>query len=287
MDKPGGSFWRWGRGDTHRFLPGFRRAGRGGSGLGDHVRRPCRREWGWGGNPDVERPSFRTARFSSGSGQSRPRYRQYRIWVGGCPRRYHQPPVLGPRSTGRTVLWLGPPGRHPTVTGSLSTPSVLSLILQGHPRPRCPAELAALRPLGIDRRAGDAPPRLRSHRPLPRPGYAGRGLGAASWRLRAAAGPGSRPATKAETDRLLPIAPASPLQGWLGRRGGGERAQLPRPRRSAPHPRSSSVANYPLLRALNPQRAARPGRGRALGWGEGGVAVTLRLTTTSGCAWRF
>ena len=164
------------------------------------------------------RPSFRAARFSSGSSQSRPRYRQYRISRGGrCPRRYHPPPVLGPRCTGRTVLWLGPPGRHPTVTGSLSTPSVLPLILQGHPRPRCPAELAALRPLGIDRLAGDAPPRLRNHRPIPHPGYAGRGLGAASWRLRAAAGPGSRPAAKAETDRLLPIAPASPLLGWLGR----------------------------------------------------------------------
>lgn len=132
---------------------------------------------------------------------------------GGCPRRYHPPPALGPRSTDRTVLWLSPPGLHPTVTGSLSTPSVLPLILQGHPRPRCPAELAALRPLGIDRPAGDARPRLRSHRPLPRPGYAGRGLGAASSRLRAAAGPGSRPAAKAETDWLLPIAPASPLQG--------------------------------------------------------------------------
>ena len=106
--------------------------GRGdGDRLGDHVRRPRHREWGWGGDGDLdmEGRSFRAARLSSGSGQRRPRCRQHGIR--GYPRRYHPPPALGPCSTGRTELWLGPPGRHPTVTGSLSTPSVLPLILQG------------------------------------------------------------------------------------------------------------------------------------------------------------
>ena len=77
--------------------------------------------------------------------------------------------------------------------------------------------------------------------------------------------------------------------GLAGARGGEEsEPSFPGPPRSAPHPRFSCVANYPLPRTLNPPRAARrAGRGSALGWGEGGVAVALRLTTTSGSAWRF
>lgn len=111
MDKPGGSFWRWGRRDTHRFLPGFRRAGRGGNGLGDHVRRPCRREWGWGRNPDVEGPSFRAATFSSGSGQSRPQYRQYGIW--GVPEALPPAPSPWP-SQHRQNRALAEPSRPPS-----------------------------------------------------------------------------------------------------------------------------------------------------------------------------
>lgn len=111
MDKPGGSFWRWGRRDTHRFLPGLCRAGRGGNGLGDHVRRPCRREWGWGRNPDVEGPSFRAATFSSGSGQSRPRYRQYGIW--GVPEALPPAPSPWP-SQHRQNRALAEPSRPPS-----------------------------------------------------------------------------------------------------------------------------------------------------------------------------
>lgn len=151
-------------------------------------------------------------------GKSKARCRIYGT-SGGCPRLYHPPPAPGSPGAGRAVLGLGPPGRHPTVTGSLSNPSVRPSILQGHsPPPRCPGGLAAFPPLGIDRLAGDARPRLPSLRPLPRSGYAGRGLRAASSRFRAAAGLGSQPAWEAETHRALPIAPAPPLRGRWGAR---------------------------------------------------------------------
>lgn len=209
------------------------------------------------------------------------------------------PPGPSPRSTGRTELWLGPPGRHPMVTRSLSTPSVLPSILQGpfppHPRPRCPAELAELPPRGIDRLAGDARPQLLSHCPLPLPGYAGRGLRAASSRFRAGQTrlPASRGGGEAAgpSDRSCLATPSLAKAGGGGWGGGGEAIPASTARGSGhptpPYSCSSSVAYYLLQRALNPRRAARPGGGRALDLGEGGVAVALQLMTTLGFAWRF
>lgn len=141
--------------------------------------------------------------------------------LGGCSRRSCPPP-------GGAGLWSGPAltatiqghriPEHPlrSALGPAGTPTHTPGVRRGSPRSRPWGSI------GERRRAVAA----RSLRPLPRSGYAGRGLRAASSRFRAAASLGSPPAREAETYR----APA------IG--GGGEgtraRAQLPRPLRPAP-----------------------------------------------------
>lgn len=184
------------------------------------------------------------------------------------------PPAPSPHSAGRAVLWQGPPGRHHTVTGSLSTPSVRPSILQGHPRP--PVSSGTRRaPAPRDRSAGwrraataPEPP------PPPCSGYAGRGLRAASSRFRAAARLGSRPAGEAETHQAFPIAPAPPLRGWWRER---ERAQLPRPAAlgTPPRPRSSPSPNTPSGARLT--LGAPGGQEGGAHWAGGMVGWQLRF----------
>lgn len=250
LGKPGGPFRRWGHPRISiRIQQGGARGMdwdttsddlvlRGGGGV----------QWGPGLNSRGRRRP--AARPSSGSAQSHPETDSTEFR--GCLRhRSHPRPPQG--RPGWAGLWLGPAGRHPTVTGSLSTRSVRPSVLQGQPPPRCPAGLSALPPQEIDRLAGDARPLLAGLRPLPRSGYAGRGLQAASSRFRAAARLGCRPVGEAEAHRALPIAPALPLRVRGGGGGGAAETEPSLPRRGAPHPTPPPAAlpgpNTPRARA--------------------------------------
>lgn len=140
-----------------------------------------------------------------------------------------------PRSAGPAVFWMGPPGRHPTVTGSLSTPSVRPSILQGQPPPPQVSCEARRAPAPGDRSAGwrraaaarEPPPpsqlRLRRTRP-PRSVLAVPDRGRT--RLPASQGGGD---ALGPSDRARPSTP--------GLVGGNESGPcFPRPRRSAPNP---------------------------------------------------
>lgn len=177
---------------------------------------------------NVEGRSCTAARLSSGSSPSRPDTDN--MESGGCLTRYHPP--LAPQYRPSCVL--DGPSRPPSHGHRIPEHPLRSPLDPAGttPPPRCPARLAALPPLGIDRLAGDARPQLASLRPLPSSGYAGLGLREASSRFRTAAGLGSQPAREAETHWALPIAPAPPLQGWWG----GTRAGPASPGRGARHP---------------------------------------------------
>lgn len=131
--------------------------------------------------------------------------------LGGSPRRSRRHPGL--RSAGPRCAPAGP-CRPPWRCRRIPEPPLRPEPGPAGTRsPRCPAGPAALPPLGIDRAAGDARPRLPRLGPLPRSGCAGRGLPAAR-RFPTAASSGSRPAGAAGTHQAL-------LPRSLGRRGRG------------------------------------------------------------------
>lgn len=149
---------------------------------------------------------------------------------GGVPQALPRPQSLAPAAQAEPCSgWaLRPPSHGHRIP---EHPSVLSLILQGHPRPRCPAELRRSGPWGIGelatRRRGSgatapSPPRLRRTRPRCSVlAVAGRGR----TRLQASHEGGDRPAP---SDR------SGLATGWLGRRG--EESEPSFPGRGARHP---------------------------------------------------
>lgn len=213
----------------------------------------------------MEGRSCTAARLSSGSSPSRPDTDN--MESGGCLTRYHPP--LAPQYRPSCVL--DGPSRPPS---------------HGHRIPEHPLR-SPLDPAGTT----PPPPGVLRGSPHSRP-WGSIGWLATRGRSSRASAPSPAPATQDSASEKRPRGSgprpdSAPSQPGRRRRtgpfrsrpplhsrvGGGEleRALLPPAAAlgTQPHPRSSPLAKYPLGRALNHPRAARPGEERALHWGGG------------------
>lgn len=238
---------------------------------------------GFGGDGDLnaEGRSCTAARLRSGSSPSRPDTDN--MESGGCLTRYHPP--LAPQCRPSCVL-VGP-SRPPSHGHRIPEHPLHSPLDPAGtpPPPQVPCEARRV-PAPGDRSAGwrraaaarEPPPppqlRLRRTRP-PRSVLAVPGRG--QTRL---------PASRGGGDALGPSDRARPSTPGLG--GGLERALLPGPRRSAPHPTPAPppLPNTPSGARLTLRAPRGQERGAHCAGGRVGVAVALRRTT-SGSARRF
>lgn len=228
----------------------------------------------WGLNNEGQ--SCTAARLSSGSGPCRPDADNVAFRGASCA----LPPTPGPRSAGRAVLWLGPLGRHPTVTGFLSTPFTRPSILQGHPPPGVLRGSPRSRPRGS---IGWLATRGRSARAsAPSPAPATQDAASAKRPRGSGPRPDSAPGQLGRRRRTWPFRSRLPRHSRVG---GGKKSEpcFPGPRCSAPNPTPAPPPSPNTPSGARLTLGLPRGRkgGRALGWGKVGVAATLRLTTTS------
>lgn len=246
---------------------------RGKEGLGDRASRPRHRSGGGAGTGvgglDLKERNCAADRLRSGSGQ--PGGPRENVWDSGVPEALPPAPGPGPRTAGRAVLRLGPPGRHPTVTGSPSTPSVRPSILQGHPPPPVRRGSPRSRPWGS---IGRLATRGRGSRACaPSPARATQDTASEQRPRRFGPRPGPAPRQPGRRRRTGPFRSRPPRHAGVGR-GTEREPSLPGPQRPAPHPTPAPPrrAECPRGRALHPRRAARPGGGARgaggrAGWG--------------------